>query len=523
MAAKRPQKKSTTAKGDATSSRSRGSGAKSGTRKGSKTPAASERTLTRLVIAIMGVLCLVFTVMAGYWLWQGGADATRPAPSAKTERQKTPAVSSSTKPPQTQSPSATAKERSGEAPKSGGKVAQSEAQPDGPSAAVPPPSAGGDAGEASQTSTRSGGSDAVEGEGAVRAPVNAGALPYEEALDAPLEEGVKQVDYALVQTLVRLGVERDRLHIASVETRNEKGESYHFQRMTLGIGDAPDRFVKAFAEALSVWAERAQMRKRADDLIEVYVGGVLTHEITLSLYEAVEEPRPVTSPEGALLAIVIDDIGESMGAVRDLLKLDYPVTFAVWPRSSHAREAAEAAHRAGREVMIHQPMEPLKYPAVKPGPGAIYVRMGVDEIEATLRENLARVPHAVGLNNHMGSRFTQDVRGVRAVCAALEGKGLFVLDSVTHSGSVFYREARRAGLPAGKRNVFLDVIHDKRNIMFQLDKAARVAHEQGIAVAIGHPLSETVAALKEWQRTRDRSVRIVTMRQLLDAEAAARR
>lgn len=350
MAAKRPQKKSTTAKGDATSSRSRGSGAKSGTRKGSKKTAASERTLTRLVIAIMGVLCLVFTVMAGYWLWQGGADATRPAPPAKTERQKTSAASPSAKPTQTQPP-ATAKERTGEAPKAGGKVAQPEEQPESSPSAASRPTGGGDAGEASQVPTRSWGAGAVEGEGSVRAPVNAGALPYEEALDAPLEEGVKQVDYALVQTLVRLGVERDRLHIASVETRNEKGESYHFQRMTLGIGDAPDRFVKAFAEALSVWAERAQMRKRADDFIEVYVGGVLTHEITLSLFEAVEEPRPGPPTEGALLAIVIDDIGESMGAVRDLLKLDYPVTFAVWPRSSHAREAAEAAHRAGREVM----------------------------------------------------------------------------------------------------------------------------------------------------------------------------
>lgn len=523
MAAKRPQKKSTTAKGDGTSGRSRGSGTKSGTRKGSKAPAASEKTLTRLVIAIMGVLCLVFTVMAGYWLWQGGADATRPVPPSKTERQKTPAATSPARPTPAQ-PSATAGNvQSGEASRTTGKGVHADAQSDASSPAVPGSTPGGDADKTAPSVPRNATSDAVDGEGAVRAPVNAGALPYEESLDAPLEEGVKQVDYALVQALVRLGIARERLRIASVETRNEQGESYHFQQMTLGVGDAPDRFVKAFVEALSVWAERAQMRKKADDLIEVYVGGVLTHEITLSLYESVEEPRPGTPVEGALLAIVIDDIGESMGAVRDLLKLDYPVTFAVWPRSSHAREAAEAAHRAGREVMIHQPMEPLKYPSVKPGPGAIYVRMGSDEIEAMLRDNLARVPHAVGLNNHMGSRFTQDVRGVRAVCEALEGKGLFVLDSVTHSGSVFYREARRAGLPAGKRNVFLDVIHDKRNIMFQLDKAARVAHEQGVAVAIGHPLAETVAALKEWQRTRDKSVRIVTMRQLLDAETTARR
>lgn len=536
MVAKRPQKKSAASgKGPAGKSGASGKSGKPGKPGKSKTP---DRTLTRLVIGIMGVLCLAFTVLAGYWLWQGGGDSTRRSGTESSEARKSRPAS----PPQAQRPAGASRPAGlpgeGAAKDANGNSGRSDAQGQGKSssssasrtgqesgsatAVAPPPDSDGtgDADGPKGRSARSGGAYA-EGDGAVRGPVSPDALPYEEALDAPLEEGVKQVDYALVQTLVRLGVDRDRLRILGVETRSEKGETYHFQRMRLNLGGTPERFVKAFGEALPVWAERARMNRRADDLIEVQVGGVPTHEIELSLFESEDEPRPVPPRGGARLVIVIDDIGESMGAVRDLAALDYPVTFAVWPRSTHAREAAEAAHKAGREVMIHQPMEPVKYPSVKPGPGALYVRMSASEIEATLRDNLRRVPHAVGLNNHMGSRFTQDVRGVRAVCAALEGRGLFVLDSVTHSDSVFYREGRRAGLPAEKRSVFLDVIHDRRNIIFQLDKAARVAHAQGRAVAIGHPLPETIAALKEWGRTRDRSVQIITMRQLLSAEAEA--
>lgn len=353
-----------------------------------------------------------------------------------------------------------------------------------------------------------------EADGEVRQPVTPGNLPYEETLDAPVEAGVKQVDYALVQTVTRLGLGRDRLRLASIENRQAKGQTFHFQRMEMRLDGAPDRFVQTLRETLAAWSDTAAVEQRADDLLIVTVDGLPTHEISLLLYEGAPPPVAV-APGGARLAIVIDDIGESMSAARDLAALDYPVTFSVWPRSTHAREAAEVAHKAGREVMIHLPMEPVRYPQVKPGPGAILSGQQPQEMAALVRDAVRRVPYAVGLNNHMGSRVTQNAAAMRTVCEALDGTGLFVLDSMTHQNSKLYFEAKRAGLPAYKRNVFLDVIADKRNIMFQLDKAARIAQAEGQAIAIGHPLPETVAALKEWARTRDRTVTIVTVRQLV--------
>ncbi|MBZ2171333.1 divergent polysaccharide deacetylase family protein [Nitratidesulfovibrio sp. SRB-5] len=351
-------------------------------------------------------------------------------------------------------------------------------------------------------------------DGEVRQPVTPGNLPYEETLDAPVEAGVKQVDYALVQTVTRLGLGRDRLRLASIENRQAKGQTFHFQRMEMRLDGAPDRFVQTLKETLAAWSDTANVEQRADDLLIVTVDGLPTHEISLLLYEGAPPPVAV-APGGARLAIVIDDIGESMSAARDLAALDYPVTFSVWPRSTHAREAAELAHKARREVMIHLPMEPVRYPQVKPGPGAILSGQQPQEMAALVRDAVRRVPYAVGLNNHMGSRATQNAAAMRTVCEALDGTGMFVLDSMTHPASKLYFEAKRAGLPAYKRNVFLDVIADKRNIMFQLDKAARIAQAEGQAIAIGHPLPETVAALKEWARTRDRTVTIVTVRQLV--------
>ena len=191
------------------------------------------------------------------------------------------------------------------------------------------------------------------------------------------------------------------------------------------------------------------------------------------------------------------------------------MTLAVWPRAAHAKASAEAAHAAGREVMIHQPMEPVSYPRDKPGPGAVFTSMSDAEIRATVAANLKLVPYAVGLNNHMGSKATQDRRVITDVLAAMQGKDLFVLDSITHDHSLFYSLARAKGFAALKRDIFLDNVQDARSITHQLNAAARLSVKQGWAIAIGHPYPQTIAALRAWQNSRPANVRIVTAKELL--------
>lgn len=504
-----------------------------GTRKRKQPPG-----IAPLMLRLVVVLCVLATAAVGYWWYatDTAPDATRQkAAASKSQPAKTAQQSGAPARPAVPASNGDAPARPS-APASNGDAKDTRtAQPAPPTvvkddaaaaAKEPAGSPFGQAGAAADDTRHLGPSAplrpgaGVAGGGTARGTVSRDALPYEEALDAPLEEGVKQVDYALFQALLRLDIDRSRLQLEAVENRKVNGESYHFQRMRLHLSGAPENFVQALAQSLGAWADRARLERKADDLLLVGVDGHPTHQITLSLYEGGPLPQVEVPPGTARLAIIIDDIGESMAAVKELLALDFPVTFAIWPRSTHMRESAEAVHRAGREIMIHQPMEPEQYPKVKPGPGALFVKMTKDEILSTLRENMARVPYAVGLNNHMGSRFTRNTAAIGAVCEGLQGTGLFALDSLTHTSSVFYQEARRAGLSAYRRSVFLDVINDRRSIVHQLDKAASMAHAEGQAIAIGHPLPETIAALKEWSRTRDRRVTIVTVRQLAPGVAA---
>lgn len=362
-----------------------------------------------------------------------------------------------------------------------------------------------------------------------RALLGMADLAFEEPFDARLEDAAKQADFALVQAMLRCDMPLEGAVIEKTEFRHVDSGVYHFQRIRLDVGEDRLPFLTCLHDALRAWAEGASVA-RADGgpeaLWTINVNGVVTHELVLT-----SGPRPEPHPEKgegpgrvlrrrspgepARLVIVIDDIGEDMNAARTLARLPFPVTFAVWPRSTHARAAAETGHAAGLEILIHQPTEPMKYPEMNPGPNALFVSLSDREIESRVRDSLTRVPYAMGMNNHMGSRFTRDRRAAAAMLRPLREHGFFVLDSLTHPASVLYAEASRLGIPALKRDVFLDAASGKDNVLRQLRKAENIALVAGRAVAIGHPLPDTLAALKEWDAMRNAQVELVRLSDLL--------
>jgi len=240
------------------------------------------------------------------------------------------------------------------------------------------------------------------------------------------------------------------------------------------------------------------------------VDGATTHELFLSP-EPGRAPDP-PAPGVPLLTIVIDDMGASLEAAQRLLHMGAPVTLSIWPHAAHAARVADMGWKAGQEILLHQPAEPLDFPAMQPGPGALFTRMSRAEIMAVFSDNLSRVPHVAGVNNHMGSRLTTDKSSVEALCAAAAEHGLFVLDSLTHPNSLLARQAVQQGLAAYRRTVFLDDPLNRDAIRKALREAEQFARKHGQAIAIGHPHAETLDMLQEWLRARDASIRLVPLR-----------
>lgn len=202
-------------------------------------------------------------------------------------------------------------------------------------------------------------------------------------------------------------------------------------------------------------------------------------------------------PAGELpqVAIVIDDMGYQAKLDEDLLRLDLGLTFAFLPHGPHTADQAELAKKLGHEVLLHFPMEPDNHRG-DPGPGAAIIGMSRARLQELFAENLALVPQAVGVNNHMGSRFTRDSGAMRDFLALVRDNHLFFLDSLTTSSSVGYSLAQEMGVKAGRRQVFLDNVEDEAKITAQLRQLLAVAEQQGAAVGIGHPHPQTLAALR---------------------------
>ncbi len=207
------------------------------------------------------------------------------------------------------------------------------------------------------------------------------------------------------------------------------------------------------------------------------------------------ENQPVRSSLKPTIALIIDDIGDSMSRAKCFLQLNIPLTFSILPRLRYSQILANEIHCCGHEIMLHQPMEPAD-PHLDPGPGALYLRDDPDKISRVIEENITGLSLAIGINNHMGSRFTGSNKKMRETLRIFKDSGMFFVDSRTSLHSKAYSIARTLHMPAAYRHHFLDNILFEPAILSQLRKLKRCALYYGSAIGIGHPFPQTANAIE---------------------------
>ena len=224
--------------------------------------------------------------------------------------------------------------------------------------------------------------------------------------------------------------------------------------------------------------------------------------------------------KGPLIAIVIDDLGHAERHLVPALAIDAPLTLAFLPYPEMTRQLASRARAAGYELLVHMPMEPGN-PEADPGPGALMATLDEDELRATLRQNLDALDGYVGINNHMGSKFTQDARAMQIIMEELASRGLLYLDSITTHATQGWREAEKLRIPYAKRDIFLDNLPTLEAVGAQLEFLEARAREFGYAVAIGHPYAATFESIAQWlPEARARGIEIVPLSTISALECA---
>ncbi len=202
-------------------------------------------------------------------------------------------------------------------------------------------------------------------------------------------------------------------------------------------------------------------------------------------------------PDQPKVVIIIDDLGMDRRRSKEIMALPPPVTLSFLPYAPKIKGLVEQGRKAGHEIMIHMPMEPMN-PDLDPGPTVLRVDMPPSEFEDLLEQSLNAFEGYVGINNHMGSRLTQDKESMRIVMAHLYERGLLFVDSRTIHTSLADDIAASYRVPHAVRDVFLDHDPSLEGVQKSLRKLEAIAKKSGYAIAIGHPKANTIQALQEW-------------------------
>ena len=218
----------------------------------------------------------------------------------------------------------------------------------------------------------------------------------------------------------------------------------------------------------------------------------------------------------ALIAIILDDLGEQKSAGLRAVNLPGDVACAFLPHTMFSHEQAQLAHARGKEVLLHLPLQPGSGSA-RPYPTAITLGTGREEMDRYVRSALDSLPHVSGVNNHQGSLLTETPLHMDWLMAELKTRGgLYFVDSRTSAGSLAYRIARARGVPATERSVFLDNARGETAVRAEFQRLIQRARQDERALAIGHPYPETLKVLEEeLPRLAQQGIRLVSPSELI--------
>ena len=309
--------------------------------------------------------------------------------------------------------------------------------------------------------------------------------------------------HAITREMLRAAarVVRDPGRIESkLEFDGRRGGQVDHIRITVSAGPAQAqremlaRLIQALDRVATLNALTREMSEEAGSTRHIAYrrGGTPTHLVEVATR------APTFTPEAgaARLAIILDDLGNDRAVAQAIFAMPYPLTISVLPNHPHSVEIAQEAHRRGFQVMLHLPMESMRNE--QPETQELRPGMSAGDVSTLVGDLLHAVPDVAGVNNHQGSQSTADAALMNELMPVLREHNLFYVDSRTTAATVAYDTAQRCGVRSGFRNVpFLDDVAEVGAVRGQLHLALRDARKKGDAIAIGHPHSATLQALRE--------------------------
>ena len=331
-----------------------------------------------------------------------------------------------------------------------------------------------------------------------------------------MSKQITGIDQVIYTCLYKAKVPQKNILFLEVKPRHRDRTEWVFTELLIGPAreESISLLEKELKRMLSSGAPGVRFRtekgSHGETVVHVYAGAFYTHRIRIREQRAAltnhQSPASTKGERAQLppkresrpkVAIIIDDLGYDLDLAKSFIDLDVALSLSVLPRAPFTENIVAAAEEKNYEVMLHLPMEPESSRHEDAGPGALLVTMSEKEIKRLLEDHLERVPGARGVNNHMGSRFTESEDKMGVLMSELKRRKLFYVDSRTTSKTVALEVAQRFGVAAAERNVFLDNDLTREAMAFQLQRLLAISRQSGEAVGIAHAHPETVTFLRE--------------------------
>lgn len=345
-------------------------------------------------------------------------------------------------------------------------------------------------------------------------------LPFEEvsASSRHLARDICLIDKAISDGFYTMGIPQEKILFVSVLPRHKDGYNWDLNSIEARIPrrhslSKTAREIRGRISNLKIPVQIEIERESESEVVyNIYRNGLHTHKLKI-IVDRHQAPHRLSCPK---VGIIIDDLGYDGSLASAFMKLDLPLTFSVLPFTPYTRSIAQKARKGGREIMLHLPLEPIRYPAINPGDGVLLVSMDREVILDVLERDLSQIPFASGVNNHMGSRFTESEDKMMIVLAELKRRGLYFIDSKTTAKSVAHKVAKRMDLRTASRDIFLDNGLSENALKIQVERLLSLSRHRGWAIGIGHPHKETLKLLKRYQATLNSETQIVPVSSLVN-------
>ncbi|KIX13369.1 divergent polysaccharide deacetylase family protein [Dethiosulfatarculus sandiegensis] len=339
------------------------------------------------------------------------------------------------------------------------------------------------------------------------------SIIYEEPQHDTWEETLHRIDEAILKSLRRggLSLDRTRLNIRTAQGGyvTEIQCRVKDKKQISTLKNALLKGLKGFKLKI------ARQRHKRGLILLVYYQKRLTHRVIL-LHNGLPSSTSIPKADKRhLAAIIIDDMGYQLKPAQILARMSLPITFSILPHAPHGKEVAGLAARHKKEILLHLPMQPKSYPKVSPGPGGLYLDMPFAKLKAVTKADIDSVPLAVGVNNHMGSQFTESPRVLKPVLNQIKDRGLFFVDSFTSPNSQAMKVAQSLGMRTWRRHVFLDHDPSPEAIRRQMERFISLSKRQNRVVAIGHPHKSTISVIEKYKARLKKEMRLVPVSKVI--------